>query len=67
MSETAIFTAKTSLGVVIRTFSERSMAIAWSDAEGRDFPGHTISRVVEITTIRETVLRRDRSHLEQVA
>jgi hypothetical protein len=61
------FLAKTATGTVIRAFASRDLAISWSDTEGRDFPGHTISRVVQITTIRETVLRRDRSHLGAVA
>lgn len=68
MMERTSYVARTSKGTAIRFFEDRSMAMVWSDTEGRrDFPGHTISVETERTIITARVLRRDRSHLRDCA
>lgn len=61
--ERTSFVARTSLGVTIRTFASRALAMAWWDdaREGAgQFPGCSIAAVTETIIIRHRVIRRDR-------
>ena len=54
-----LFIARTSRGVAIEAFDDRSKALRWCIERGCEFPGYVLVRVVTPEPV-EMVIRRDK-------